>query len=1096
MRRHSMFLQHSIAVLMLVAAAMLFTANDSHAQTTGNIYGTITDASGAAIPGADVLAENNRTNLNRAAITDDQGGYRLTLLPVGVYSVSVTLQGFSPARQNDVEVHATEDAHVNLTLQVGQVTSQVIVSGSITPQVDTSTSTLGKVVEERRIVDLPLNGRNFLQLGTIQAGVVAAPVGIQATGSGTDNTPGGTSNQFSVNGMKITSNNHLLDGANNVEGMTGAAMVVPSPDTIEEFRILTNNYSAEYGRAGGSIVTVVTKSGTNAFHGSAYEFLRNDVLDARNFFSPEVPTLKQNQFGFTVGGPIVADKTFFFGGYEGFRQRKGRATNALVPSLKLRNGDFSDLPVANRPNQPFSGDRWENDIIPLAFHDPVARQVLNLWPLPNQGPDNWVSTPVGSNDRDQFVIKIDHSFLDGNNTLTGRYFLDEGDLLQPNGLFGQNQGFIDVPGFAFSDSNRFQNLTVADTHIFGNSVINEFRFAYARARIGSGKEISTINNRDFGFTYPTAGEGGDFFPPHAVAPFSGLGYPVRGNDRVSRTFQFANNVSINKGRHSLKFGVDIRRYNVFSDFPSTNHGNFNFNFGFVTGSPYGDFLLGQPSFFLQTAGASVKELFKTDMYLYFHDTFRINPRLTLNFGLRYELAPGFMEKNDLQFAVMPGVQSTVSPTLPTGLVRPGDPGVSRRIIGTDKNNFGPRVGLSWDLTGDGKTSLRAGGGIFYDDTALISSTTLQMPPEIQAFYFVLVAFDPTTTYGAPFGGNSPVAGDLTPPLPIIAGLPVTTLDLGLKLGSVGHWNLTLQRQLTPAMAVEVAYVGNSGWNLNSMNNDNQAVFGPNVTRDTVGARRPLGAALSDTFTITHGFNQSYHGMQTTLTQRFSEGLSFQAAYTWSSAIDNASTFGTFFNIPGQALDPGHAADLSNDKGLSAFHLRHRFVLSYIYELPFLKDQSGALGNIFGGWRINGITSLQTGSPFTILDASDASFDNTSGDRPNLVGDPNNGPKTPAEWFSRSAFQSVPEEDRPVMQGTAGRNIVLTDGIVNFDFGLTKVFRLTESTKIEFRWEAFNLFNHANFGVPKNNLQDGPALGQILNTSTPERIMQFALKLIF
>ena len=1092
MNRHSLFLRYG-SVVLLVAAAMVFTAIDSQAQTTGEVYGTITDSSGALIPGADVQAQNSETNLTRAAITDGQGGYRFTLLPVGTYSLSVTLPGFAPARQDGVEVHATEATPANLVLEVGQVTAEVIVNATLTPQVDITTASVGKVVEERRIVELPLNGRNFLQLGTLQSGVVAAPMGIQATGSGTDNSPGGTTNQFSVNGMKITSNNHLLDGTNNVEGMTGAAMVVPSPDTIQEFRILTNNYTAEYGRSGGSVVTVVTKSGTNAVNGTVYEFLRNDALDARNFFVPEVPVLKQNQFGATLGGPIVRDRTFFFAGYEGFRQRKGRPTNTLVPSLKLREGDFSDLPEASRPSMPFDpGNPWPDDIIPLELHDPVARQVLDLWPLPNQGPDNWVATPVGSHDRNQFMVRIDHSSMGGANTLTGRYFVDQGNLIRPNGLFGQSQGFIDAPGFGFSDANRFQNLMLADTHIFGTSVINEFRFAYVRARVNSGKEVSDINNRDFGFTYPTAGEGGEFFPAHGIAPYSGLGYPVRGNDRISRTLQFANNVSVNTGRHSLKIGVDVRRYNVFSDFPSTNHGNFNFNFAFVTGSPYADFLLGQPSFFLQTAGASVKELFKTDMYLYVHDTFRINPRFTLNWGLRYELAPGFIEKEDRHFALLPGVKSTVSPTLPEGLVRPGDPGVGRRVFPTDTNNFGPRLGLSWDLTGDGRTSLRAGGGIFFDDTALISTTTLMQPPELQAFYFVLTAFDPSTTYAAPFGGNSPVAGDLTPPLPIIAGLPVTTLDPDLELGNVGHWNLTLQRQLTEAMALEVAYVGNSGWNLNSMTNPNQAVFGPNVTRATAGDRRPM-PALSDAFIITDAFHSSYHSLQTTLTQRFSQGLSFQAAYTWSKAIDNASTFGTFFNIPGQPLDPGHAADLSNDKGLSAYHLAHRFVLSYIYELPFLRDRSDALGHILGGWRINGITALQSGSPFTVLDGSDQSFDGTSGDRPNLIRDPNDGPKTPEEWFDTGAFVRA---EGPVMNGTAGRNVVLTDGIVNFDFGLTKVFNVSEGTDLEFRWEAFNLFNHPNFGVPKNDLQDGAAFGRVLSTSTSERIMQFGLKFIF
>ena len=443
------FLSQRRSLMVVTLVLILVGAFQVQAQTTGTIYGTISDPNGAAIGGATVTVSSQERNLKRTATTSAEGAYTFTVLPVGKYTLTAESAGFKPIEQKDIDLQVETDLRVDFRMELGQVTERVIVTSEIS-QVDTVSSTLGKVVEEKRIVDLPLNGRNFLELGPLQAGVTPPIPGIDVVGSGTNNTPGGTRFNFVVNGMRITSNNHLLDGVNNVEPITGSAMIVPSPDALHEFRILTNSYSAEFGRAGGSIVTVLTKSGTNDFHGSLYEFLRNDVFDARNFFAPAVPALKQHQFGGTIGGPILKARTFFFFGYEGFRQRKGIPVSAPVPSLLERQGIFPTVvngtPVFIR--DPFAGlpcnalDQrgcFPGNIIPPQRFNSISNNIINtlkLWPEPNVGTNFWSAAPGGSNDRDQFIARIDHTLLEGKNTLTGRYVFDEGTRFVPLGHFG------------------------------------------------------------------------------------------------------------------------------------------------------------------------------------------------------------------------------------------------------------------------------------------------------------------------------------------------------------------------------------------------------------------------------------------------------------------------------------------------------------------------------------------------------------------------------------------------------------------------------------------------------------------------------------
>lgn len=1082
------FLSKRCSLVLNALMLILLGAFQVQAQTTGTILGTVSDPNGAAVGGATVTVTHVETNMKRTATTGAEGSYNFTVLPVGKYSITVEAKGFKPYERTDVDLQVQTNLRVDFSMQLGEVSERVVVT-SETAQVEIGSSALGKVVEGRRIVELPLSGRNFLELGTLQAGVTPSVLGVDVVGSGTNNTPGGTRFNFIVNGMRITSNNHLLDGVNNVEPITGSAMIVPSPDALYEFRILTNSYAAEFGRAGGSIVTVVTKSGTKDFHGSIFEFLRNDVFDARNFFAPAVPALEQNQFGGTIGGPVIRDKTFFFFGYEGFRQIKGIPVSAPVPSMLVRQGNFSQETI--KPIDPFTQQPFPGGIIPPQRFDPISNNILNvlkLWPEPNVGTNIWSAAPIGSNDRDQFMVRMDHTLIDTKNTLTGRYLFDEGSRFVPLGHFASNSApNIQVPGFSNEEANRFQNLMLADTHIFSPRVINELRLSYQRATVASGKPVDQIDPATLGFTFPKVSSI-NVAPVIAVSGVTGLGPPIF-SKRVNNFYQLVDNVSFNTDKHSLKFGGEIRQTRLTSLFTSLGNASFTFN-GLATGNALADYLLGFPFLYLQAAGKEDKALRQTAYYAYFQDDYRVSRRLTLNLGLRYELSPGFTEQDNLLLTYIPGAQSVLSPTLPTGLVHSGDPGVPETLFPTDKNNFAPRVGVAWDPFGNGKTSVRAAYGIFYDESSLLQTYNVYQAPDYQPI--AVLIFPPS--FADPFVGNSPFTPPLTFPVPVGPGTTATWIAPDMKPAYIQHWNLTLQHQLTPSLAAEVAYVGNKGTRLQGNVDINQPFLTANATPFNVTQRRPL-PELGSTFQVSSIYNSSYNGLQATLTQRLSKGMSFQAAYTWSKTLDDTTSPTAFFLIPGQ--NAGRAQDnrnLAAERGLSAFDLRNRFVLSYIYELPFFRNSTGASSYLLDGWRLTGILSLQSGHPFTIMDTRDPNVDQVQeNDRADLLRDPNlpSGQRTPERWFDTTAFRRLV----PPNQGSAGRNILFSDGITNFDLGVSKDFKFSEDRRLEFRWEVFNLFNHPNFGVPVNDF-NSQFFGRVLNTSTTERIMQFGLKFLF
>lgn len=1066
--------------------------------TTGSIQGVVEDETGAVLPGVSVTVEDVERGFQRTVVSRDDGSFAVPLLPVGTYQVRAELQGFRTYVQQNIVLEVNQNLRLDITMQVGEVTEQVTVTDQPTA-VETTSVALGKVMVEQEIRDLPLNGRNYLQLLTLQAGTISA--GSVQVGSAIDApNAGGLQNVPSVGGSRIQSNNFLLDGADNNEPGLNTAAAVPNPDALAEFKVITNMYSAEFGRSGGSIVNVVTKSGSNAFHGSLFEFFRNDVLDARNFFSAEREPLKQNQFGGTLGGPIVKDRAFFFGTFEGFRLRQSLGRQASVPSILEREGDFSQS--RSQPIDPATGQPFPDGKIPEDRIHPVSKRLLQFFPFPDAGPGQASTLGPIENDNEQFMVRGDFVLIPDSNNLMVRYFFSDGEVSE---TFNQSVfGSIDVPGFPVISKTRFQNVVIQDTHVFSPRTVNEARFAFNRANLDARKPEDLEDPREFGFTFPLPAGSIRDLPLICVAGFTCIEDEGDSVDRVNNIFQVTDNVVFQLENHSLKFGAGFTRSQFnYSFFPTTDGRQF-FN-GFLTRNAFADFLLGKPFFFWQAGGDPARQWRTSSFNVYVQDDWKITPNVTLNLGLRYELEEPVRDLQNRAPAFRPDVQSQFVPFAPAGVVFEGDEGVPTGTYKADTNNFAPRIGLAWDVFGDGKTSLRAGYGIFYDSPANFNATNLGLTfPFFTNFQLV----PPPGDIADPFGGNSPFTeggpGILTefPTDPPFA-FNFSPIAENIKTPYIQQWNLTIQREIFRDYTLEIGYLGSKGTGLWGLINGNPAQFielnGVPPNPGNTDARRPHGPEFGAVQVVSDAFSSTYNSLQVTGKKRFSQGFTFLAAYTWSKSIDFTSSQLPFLiRITGQpqffAQNP---EDRDAERAVSAFDATNRFVISYTWELPWFRDRTGWQRQLLAGWQINGITTFQDGTPFTVFDSSDPNVDGSRDDRPNLVGDLSEGPNiTKVTPFNPAAFERVPRGNN---YGNAGRNILRSGGINNFDLSIFKDFPLSDEreTKLQFRTEIFNLFNHpTNFGVPINDI-NSPNFGRVLQTKTfSQRVIQFALKFQF
>lgn len=1079
-------------------------------QTTqGEIVGTVRDPQGSSVPGVSVSVTNAGTGLTRTSTTADNGSFRFPALPTGVYELTAEKAGFAKLVVKDIQVSVDEVRTVDVNMAIASQSSTVTVEGAAL-LVNTESQHLGDVINEMQVTALPLNGRNFAQLALLNAGVAAF-----GGGGGQQGGEGGISG-YSSNGQRSSSNNFMVDGIDNNNYQGGSVSQLPSIDSIQEFQVQTNNYSAEYGRNSGSVVNLVTKSGTNQLHGSLYEFLRNNDLDARNFFAPTTPELRLNQFGGTVGGPIRKDRTFFFGNYEGFRQIAGITRLTIVPTDLQKQGIFTDS----------SGNQVQ---LPL---DPVAAQLLKLYPEPNtnQAGGNFISSPNLTDSTDQYLIKLDHRTAH-NDTLTGRYSYTRYNIFNP---FTPGQETTAIPGYGGFDYGGTHLFSIGYTRIISAASLNEARLGFARNTDSqynqAGPQAATYGfNTGWGPNAPlNLGNIPNLTMAGGLVSGGGAFSNLGSNNNVptasaQNVIQVIDHFSHTTARHEWKFGADIRnvRDNILYDLDFMGQITFTGSLnpqGIV--NPFADLAEGLPSTSLHFVGNSARSYRITSYDFFAQDTFKLRSNLTLNYGLRYEFntvihdATGratTWRPNDFTQYLSPAADQTNLAVLEASGIVPESAG---GLYNPDYKNFAPRLGIAWSLGPKSLTVVRAGYGIFYDTVlGQIPGNVLLNPPAMPDYFNIA----PTISWPNSFAPS---------------GFPVITITPGhFPTPYSQAWNLDVQRQLPADMLFEIGYVGSTGTHLPRFRQIDQAyitqaqinALTPDViTRmELMGIPAPVAQFLASQgpaaipsiarvpyfgypqiFQAENSVSSSYHALQTKLDKRVGHGLSFGAAYTFAKSIDGASVFyGSGANAT--TIFPQDNYNTRAEKGLSDFDIRHRFVANYVYQIPSFRHLvSGVPHAIAEGWQTTGIVTLQTGQPFSVLTGQSLSGTGLGNDRPDLVGNPNAGPHTVNQWFNASAFTL----NQPLTFGNAGRNIITGPPFKNFDFALIKDTRVAEAANIEFRAEFFNVFNHPNLALPAN-IESAPNFGAISQTpdvaqnnvglgSGGPRLIQFGLKFSF
>jgi hypothetical protein len=1085
---------------------------------TGTIIGTVADPSEAVIPKAQITVRNQETNATRKVLTNDDGDFSVPLLPPGVYEVSAEEAGFRRSVYSGVNLNVDQTVRVDFVLQVGQPSEHVVVTESV-PLVQTDTSTLGQVIERKQVSELPLNERNFLTFALLVPGGQLPVQGSQ------NSTQGGA---ISVNGAREQSNDFLLDGVDNNDLYINQYSVLPSVDAIQEFKVQSSSYSAEFGRSSGAQVNVVLKSGTNQFHGSGFEFVRNRQMDAKNFFdepdcTPDsiqgtcapVPRLDRNQFGGTLGGPIQKDKTFFFASYEGLRLRQATTREANVPSqveLAEANGLLQGLGFPQNP---------------------AGMAALNLIPAANVAmpdlPDSntYVSSPVIQDSYDLLTLKLDRQ-TGSNNTFSGHYSLFNENRFSP---FDPVNAFTALPGYGSSTINRGQNAGFTWTHVFSSHWVNEARLGFNRLRGAAFQQDYGINvTQQLGFPTVSTNPVDWGYPNVNLYGFDGLGEPVNyPQDRHDNTYEFADNLAWNTGRHQFKFGTDIRRFQLNSYLDFLSRGDWFFD-GYVAQGieqvlppplpnicPGGladcpqqigalaQLITGVPDYVVTETGNTSNGLRTTGLGAYVQDDIRVLPRFTLNVGLRWEFNSPPIEIHN-RFSVPdlsanPATCSPLSSAYPNcAFIQAGTGGIPRATYGKNLHDFAPRIGIAWRPLKTERFVVRSAYGIFYDENIL----NLNILPRFNPPFVDISALVNST-------GTSVIQNILSQ-----QGQPepqANFVSRNFRDAYMQDWNVDLQYEVQPNWMIDLAYVGTRGTHLPATRDMNE--LNP-FTQAT--PYQQFGSIL----VVEPRANSIYNALQFRSEKRVRQGLAFLAAYTWSRSIDDDSAV---FSGSVSSGVPQNSYDFRADRGLSDFQVEHRIVFSYLYDLPLgagrkWLNNPGIINRIFGSWQTAGIATMQTGSPFTIsMPASQAGTSISSFGvpyRPDLVGDPNKaGPvaanpgcsapaqiHTPNGWFNPCAFAqpSIPGPNVPGAFGTAGRNILIGPGLNNLDFSLLKDIPFRhEGRRLQFRFEFFNLFNIPHFDIPGRTFGES-SLGLVQSSnvygSRPPRQIQLGLKYIF
>jgi hypothetical protein len=1066
------------------------------AGPTGTITGTVTDPSQAVVPRARITVLNLDTNATRDALTNDDGDYTVALLPVGRYRVSVERPGFRKSFYSEVALDVDQTVRVDFALEIGLVPGEVEVKDT-PPLVQTDTSTLGQVLNGRQVRELPLNERNFLSFALLVPGSHSAAEGSE------NSTQGGA---ISVNGAREQSNSFLLDGVDNNDPYINQYVALPSVDAIQEFKVQSSDYSAEFGRGGGAQVNVILKSGSNEFHGGVFEFFRNRHVDARNFFdfpacTPAsvpgtcggIPRFDRNQFGGTLGGPIRKNKMFFFGAYEGLRLRQAATRESTVPSQMQKMEALGALPAA--------------------FINPAGRAILNLYPAANVGSDlvnsnTFVSSPVIRNSENLTTGKVDHHATDGD-VISAHFTRFDEDRFNP---FDPVNAFTTLPGYGSYTLNNGQNAGLGWTHVFNPSATNEFRLGFNRMRAGAfqqhyGADVS----RQLGFPDVLANPVDLGVPNVGLPPFEGIGEPVNyPQDRHDTTAHLSDNLSWISGRHQFKFGADIRtiQVNNYLDFVARGEWLFNQS-GQDPVTALAQLLSGVPDYAVAVRGDTFNSLRSTGSNVYIQDDIHVVPRFLLNVGLRYEYnSPPVETHNRFSVPDLSSASATCSPAPNCQFIQAGAHGIPRATYSPTHTDFAPRIGIAWRPLKSQRWVVRSAYGIFYD----VGIFNISIFPRANPPFYDLSAY--INNPSNPFV----IQNILTQPG--LAIVQPNRIAPNFRDGYVQQWNVDLQYELGPNWMLDMAYVGSRGTHLADVRDLNQ-------TNPRTGLS-PY-PQFSSLLYVQSGSSSSYNSMQFRSEKRVGQDLAFLVSYTWSKSIDDVSS--VFAGSVGSGL-PQNSNNLSAERAVSDFDARHRLAISAVYDLPFGKLWARGAGwrkALLDHWQLAGILTAQSGSPFTVnLAAAQsgsaiAAFGNPA--RPDLIAGPfqagpvmaNPNPAChatishggsaadvvhqPGSWFDPCAFAepALTPVGLPVF-GTSGRNILIGPAFSNLDFSLSKSIPLrTENHRLQIRGEFFNLTNHPNLDIP-NHVLGSPTFGQVLSANAygnkPPRQIQLGLKYIF